>query len=78
MYAAAVAAVLGEYSPDVIARVSDPRTGVARTNKFLPSVNEISDACDAAKKYFDSCSQLFAKGYTNVDGVWYRPNGERV
>jgi hypothetical protein len=47
-YIAAVAAVLGEYPERVIARATDPCTGVARKLKVLPSIAELSDACERA------------------------------
>ena len=47
-YATAVAAVLGEYPEAIVKSVTDPRTGVARQIKFLPSIAEISDLCERA------------------------------
>ncbi len=45
-YAAAVAAVLADYSPAIVKRVTDPRTGLPGRSKFLPTVSEIKEACD--------------------------------
>lgn len=45
-YVAAVAAVLSEYPQEIIARVTDPRFGLARRLKFLPAVAEVADACE--------------------------------
>lgn len=49
-YTAAISAVLAEYPPEVVHRVTDPRTGVARKVKFLPSVAEVVEACEAEVK----------------------------
>ncbi|HVI27512.1 hypothetical protein [Hansschlegelia sp.] len=49
-YATAVAAVLGDYPERVVKRVTDPRIGVARSVKFLPSIAEISDVCEREAK----------------------------
>lgn len=46
-YATAVAAVLAEYSPAIVQRVTDPRTGLAGRSKFLPTVSEVREACEA-------------------------------
>jgi len=46
-YAAAVAAVLSQYPQNVIDYVCDPRTGITGTNKWLPAVAEIKDACES-------------------------------
>ncbi len=46
----AVSTLLSEYSTEVIVKVTDPCGGLVRTSKFLPSVAEFAEACDAAKK----------------------------
>ena len=45
-YAAAISAVLAEYPEGVVRYVTDPRTGLPRKMKFLPSVAEVSEACE--------------------------------
>jgi hypothetical protein len=45
-YAAALIAVLAEYPIEVVEHVTDPRTGLPRTAKFLPSVAEVVAACE--------------------------------
>jgi hypothetical protein len=45
-YAGAVAAVLAEYSPDIVQRVTDPRSGLPSRLQWLPSVKEVRDACE--------------------------------
>lgn len=56
-YTAAIAAVLAEYSQFVVDRVTDPRTGIATTCKFLPTVAELTDACKAERRWELSQSQ---------------------
>src|SRR5262245_26054077 len=46
LYASAVAAVLSEYPKDIVDAVTDPRTGIQRRIKWLPMLNEITDACE--------------------------------
>jgi hypothetical protein len=50
-YVAAIASILAEYSIEVIQRVTDPRTGYARTHKFMPNPCDISECCDEAKAF---------------------------
>ena len=38
--------MLSEYPQEIIARVTDPRTGLARRLRFLPTVAEVADACE--------------------------------
>src|SRR5262245_14239449 len=45
IYAAAVAAALTCYPPEVVTRVCDPRTGLPARCDFLPTVREIHAAC---------------------------------
>jgi hypothetical protein len=47
-YVAAVAAIMDGYPDDVAAFVTDPRTGIAGKVKFLPTLSEVRDACEAA------------------------------
>jgi hypothetical protein len=42
----ALAAVLAEYSPDIVHRITDPRTGLPSKIGWLPSVKEVREACD--------------------------------
>lgn len=46
IYAAATAAVLSEYSHEVVDYVTDPRTGLPSRLKWLPSIFEIREACN--------------------------------
>lgn len=45
-YASSVALVLSEYPEAVIMRVTDPRTGLPRQSKWLPSTSEVASACE--------------------------------
>lgn len=60
IYAMAIAAVLAEYPAEVIKAVTDPRKGLPRKLKWLPSVAELAEACDeegryqAAKRYVEA------------------------
>lgn len=48
LYGAAVAAVLADYSADVVEYVTDPRTGLPSKQQWLPTIKEIKEACDVA------------------------------
>ena len=45
-YAAAIAAVLTRFPPEVVAHVTDPRTGLPSRSNFLPTVHEVRLACE--------------------------------
>jgi hypothetical protein len=47
IYAAALASVLASYPQEVSYRVTDPRTGIAGRSKWLPTVAEVREACEA-------------------------------
>lgn len=57
IYAAAAAAVFSDYPREVIERVSDPRTGIASEYKWLPSIAEVTEFCNATVKRFDLMAQ---------------------
>lgn len=55
IYVAAIAAVLAVYEPELIREVTDPRTGIITSEKymsFMPSVGELKNYCEgvAARK----------------------------
>ena len=50
IYAGAMASVLMEYPIEIVEHVMDPRTGIPRKLKWLPSIAEVSDACEAARE----------------------------
>ena len=62
-YVAAVTVVLAEYSGETIRRVTDPRTGLPRTNKFMPNPAEVAEACDAATKTIAAEEIIIARGW---------------
>jgi hypothetical protein len=51
IFTAAVAGVLADYPREVIEYVTDPRTGLARKSKWMPSVAEIADACEYERQF---------------------------
>jgi hypothetical protein len=54
IYSAAIAAVLGDgYSRSIVEYVTDPRTGLPSRQKFLPTVAEVREACDARASHLD-------------------------
>ena len=57
-YAAAVSAILAGYSPDVVQRVTDPRTGLASRLQWLPSVKEVRDACEELARRAASAARI--------------------
>lgn len=69
VYTAAVAAILAEYDPEVIRRITDPRTGIPRRMKFMPNPAEISEECEAAKRL------IAAEKWATQTG--WRWNGEK-
>ena len=46
IYTAAIASALANYPEEIVKRVTDPRTGIQRKCKFLPSVAEVIEACE--------------------------------
>lgn len=46
----ALAAVLSTYPPEVVAKVCDPRTGIAGQSQWLPTVFEVRHACEEEVK----------------------------
>jgi hypothetical protein len=46
IYLAAVVAVLSDYPIDIVAAVTDPRTGIPAKLKWLPTIAEIKTACE--------------------------------
>lgn len=46
IYTDAIAATLAGYPPEIIEHVTDPRTGIQRTLKWLPEVAEVVEACE--------------------------------
>lgn len=69
-YVAAITAVLSEYPPDVVKRVTDPRLGIARKSKFMPNLCELSEACDAARQALKDEAMMAERGYRWTGEKW--------
>lgn len=50
VYGQAVQMVLSDYPASVVFRVTDPRLGISAKIKWLPSIAEIKEACEAEMK----------------------------
>jgi hypothetical protein len=61
IYAAAVAAVLNDYPPEVIDYITDPRTGLPSKSQWLPSVFEVRRACEEHQDYLRKVELVRAK-----------------
>lgn len=62
-YVAAIAAVLSMYEPDLIREVTDPRSGIATTEKymsFMPNAGELKVYCDQQAAIRDRIQRLGA------------------
>lgn len=46
--------MLAEYPAEVVDYVCDPRTGIPRRLKWLPTVAEIAEACDERVSYAET------------------------
>ncbi len=72
--AAAIAATLAEFPMDVVEYVTDPRTGLPATSKWIPSVFEVREACEKRVEYTDNVKKLVNLGYVKQsDGSWKKP-----
>jgi hypothetical protein len=58
VYVAGVAAIFGEYPPEIVDYVCDPRTGLPRRLKWLPTMAEIAEACDQRMEYVKALASL--------------------
>lgn len=72
-YTAAITAILAEYEPEVVRHVTDPRTGLARKNNWLPTVAEVDAACLKHAKFLSNLKHLEAKGWRYLDGKLIPP-----
>jgi hypothetical protein len=73
-YSAAITAILAEYEPEVIQRVTDPRTGIPRQIKFLPNPAEVAEACDKARAAIKNERKVAQLGYVWVEDRWQKIN----
>ena len=46
VYAGAVVMALMAYPPEIVTQATDPRRGIQSTSKFLPSIAELTEACE--------------------------------
>jgi hypothetical protein len=76
-YVAGITAVLAEYEPEVIRRVTDPREGIARKSKWMPSVAELSEECEAKKKLVEAEAAIAARGWSWDGERWVNLNERR-
>ena len=72
-YTMGITAILSEYSEEVILHVTDPRTGIARKIKFLPSIPEVDAACMAHADWCAKRDELLRKGWRFECGQWVKP-----
>lgn len=68
--------MLADYEAEVVCRVTDPRTGLPRTHKFLPNPAEVAEACDEARKLMKAEKVVAAAGWIwgEREGKWMKPN----
>lgn len=74
-YVAAITAILSEYDPAVIKRVTDPRLGIARKSKWMPNPAELSEACDEAKRALKAEAEMESKGWRWNGEKWEKAGG---
>jgi hypothetical protein len=55
-YLTAAVGILTRYQRETIMRVTDPRTGLPSTSKFLPSIAELKEVCEKEQAWFDERS----------------------
>lgn len=62
-YVAAITAVLAMYEPDLIREVTDPRTGIQTTEKFMtfmPNAGELKRYCEGVARHRQRMKELAA------------------
>lgn len=74
-FAAQAALVMSDYPWEVVEYVTDPRTGIQRNSKWPPTINELGDALDAAKRIIAGKKLIAAKEaqglvWDNQANVW--------
>jgi hypothetical protein len=72
LYTAALTAVLAEYPTEVIRAVTDPRSGLPRKLQWLPTVKEVSDACDQELKWRGTINFMAERGWVWLEDKWQR------
>jgi hypothetical protein len=73
IYAAAIAATLSDFTREVVDYAVDPRTGIASKVKFLPTVAEVREFCQAHADWCVARDRMIAKGYKLVSMRWVKP-----
>ena len=76
-YTAAITAILAEYEPEVIQRVTHPRTGIPRQLKFMPNPAEVAEACDKARVTIEAERKVVARGYSWNGERWQKPSDHK-
>lgn len=81
VYAAAIVAVLSDYSPEVMTEVCDPRTGLPSRLSWLPTVAEVKTACNEAherrermKEYAKIAPRIYGRLPSPPKAPGYRAN----
>lgn len=70
IYVAAITAILAEYEPEIIRIVTDPREGIARKSKWMPSISELDEECIAAQKRLKSQEYMRLHGFIWRNNKW--------
>jgi hypothetical protein len=71
---AAIAATLSEFPEEIIEYVTDPRTGLPATSKWVPSVFEVREACQKRMEAVATEKKLIELGYVKLpNGGWKKP-----
>jgi hypothetical protein len=73
IYSAAVAAILSEYDEETVVFVTDPRTGIARTSQWLPTIAELDKALASRAAFIANRDRLLAAGWRYECGAWVKP-----
>lgn len=66
-YSAAVASVLAEYTPDILQRVTDPRSGLPSRQNWLPTVKEVREACDELEQREKQAAERASREVAQLD-----------
>lgn len=72
-YCASITAVLATFSEPVVRFVTDPRTGLASTLKWLPSVAEVKEACVSRQAYLDKLRDHDRRWANRAPAILLRP-----
>lgn len=70
VYVMAITAILAEYEPEIIRIVTDPREGIARKSKWMPSIAELDEECAAAHRFLKSQDFMRSRGFIWRNNKW--------